>query len=135
MSRYKYKWKKTSLAVKLLVLGESVSERLSGGSKLSQLVSNHLFGHCQRDVVFAVVNEEFESVYQGKEMSAWLATCQLGKACQLTHPTKLGKMVQLLAFVRMAVLFLSASARLGNATKNGPVYRCSGERKMVSGYL
>lgn len=50
-----------------------------------------------------------------------------------TYPTKLGRMVQLLALVRIAVLFLSASARLGKATKKGPVSNAK-VRKSVSIY-
>ena len=43
-----------------------------------------------------------------------------GAQTAATHPTKLGRIVDERALVRMGVLFLSACARLGKATKNGP---------------
>jgi hypothetical protein len=39
----------------------------------------------------------------------------------LSYPTKFGSIVDERAFVRMGVLFFSASDRLGKATKKGPV--------------
>lgn len=44
-----------------LVLREPIAETLPRWSKLSELVSDHLFGHVDRYMDLAVVNEEFEA--------------------------------------------------------------------------
>lgn len=50
-----------------LVLREPIAETLPRWSKLSELVSNHLFGHVDRYMDLAVVNEEFEAAEWDKK--------------------------------------------------------------------
>lgn len=72
--------------------------------------------------MLSVVNHELESDERTKKRGKSECLCETSVRDQ-TYPTKLGRIVQLLALVRMGVLFLSASAKLGKATKKGPARR------------
>ncbi len=71
---------------------------------------HHILSHQNRKVVFSIVHHEPNSTHD-----KYVANRQ--ERYRRTHPTKLGNIVQALAFVLMAVFVASASLRLGNATK------------------
>lgn len=65
----------------LLVLGEPVAERFPCWRKLAELVTDHFFSHCQRDVMFAVVYQELESEVSW-QLSDQIAVVRRGGSCQ-----------------------------------------------------
>lgn len=100
-----------------LGVGDRLVRKLfSRRRKLAQLVANHFGRDVDRDVVFAIVDEELEP--EAASVESVGRSDRYGRAD--TDPTKLGRMVHALAVVLMAVLVCMASARLGKAVKKGP---------------
>ena len=89
-----------------------IDEPLLGVSKLTQLVSDHILGNSNRNVVFTVVHHETNAASESARHRA------PGRV--LSYPTKFGRIVHDRACVLIGTLSSNALVRFGNATKYGP---------------